>query len=457
MPTRLARADFAAEAGKLLKDKAVSTADVGISIVRLADKSSDCESVFRHQSDIPLIPASNLKVLTTSTAIDVLGKDFEFATTLIQIGDDIGLIGDGDPSFGDTELLKKFGQSSTSTFDSWAAGLKARGILKVKDVVVDDSIFTDAFLHKNWSAKQSHLRYEAEVAGININANCLDFYIEPKVRGDRVDYRLDPPTAYAPIKNDCVGGLENAVWLSREGEKNDVILKGQIDRANEEPISVTIHDPPMLAGTVLAESLKRAGIKVEGVLRRDSGLMKKRDAKVLAVHKTKLATVLARANKDSMNLYAEAMCKRSGAEGGKGGSWETGHLAMATFLRKCGVRADQFQLDDGCGLSRENRIAAGAMTAVLIHNYTSPAKELFLPSLAVGGVDGTLEKRFHDDLKGRVFAKSGFINRVSCLSGYVHTKHDKWYAFSILMNDVTSGDAKKVQERIVALVDRMEP
>ena len=285
----------------------------------------------------------------------------------------------------------------------------------------------------------------------------IDQSIEPKSRGERVDYHLDPPTGYAPIKNDCVAGLENAVWLSRDGEKNDVILKGQIDRANAEPISVTIHDPPMLAGTVLAESLKRVGIKVEGTIRREAGLAKKTDVKVLAVHKTQLSTVLARANKDSMNLYAEAMCKRAGAVGGKGGSWETGHAAMATFLRKCGVKADQFQLDDGCGLSRENRVAAAAMTAVLAHNYTSPVKELFLPSLAVGGVDGTLDKRFRDDLKGRVFAKSGFINRVSCLSGYVRTKHDKWYAFSILMNDVTSGDAKKVQEKIVALIDRAEP
>ena len=110
---------------------------------------------------------------------------------------------------------------------------------------------------------------------------------------------------------------------------------------------------------------------------------------------------------------------------------------------------------DGCGLSKKNGISANAIARVLAHDFSSRNRDIFIQSLSVAGQDGTLDNRFKDsDLRGRVMGKSGFINGVSALSGFVHAKDDRWYAFSILMNGV--GDVatcKQLQERIVKAID----
>jgi serine-type D-Ala-D-Ala carboxypeptidase/endopeptidase (penicillin-binding protein 4) len=167
-------------------------------------------------------------------------------------------------------------------------------------------------------------------------------------------------------------------------------------------------------------------------------------------------TVLARANKDSMNLYAESLCKRLGfAATGESGSWQNGTAALGQFLRAAGVGESEFKLDDGCGLSKENVISPHALIRVMAYDYHSANRRAFLETLAVGGVDGTLEDRFRGtDLKGRVFGKSGYVSGVRSLSGYLKAKDGHYYAFSILMNKVPEdGMAKPLQDRIVKSID----
>jgi D-alanyl-D-alanine carboxypeptidase/D-alanyl-D-alanine-endopeptidase (penicillin-binding protein 4) len=167
--------------------------------------------------------------------------------------------------------------------------------------------------------------------------------------------------------------------------------------------------------------------------------------------------VLARANKDSVNVYAESLCKRIGAAAtNEPGSWKNGIAANGAFLTKIGVSPAEFKFDDGCGLSKENTISANALCQVLAHNWHSKdVKDAFFTSLSIAGKDGTLEMRFQGtDLRGRVFGKSGFVNGVRTLSGYLKAKDDNWYAFSILMNslaDTVTG--KNLQEFIVRAVD----
>jgi D-alanyl-D-alanine carboxypeptidase/D-alanyl-D-alanine-endopeptidase (penicillin-binding protein 4) len=206
--------------------------------------------------------------------------------------------------------------------------------------------------------------------------------------------------------------------------------------------------------------LARNGVAVTGTTSRDRSVRQRYAAdsqgwSVVAALETKLSTVLERANKDSMNLYAEAMCKRLGREvSGQPGSWANGTAAIGDFLKRIGVPEEQFKLDDGSGLSRENAVSADAILKILSHNFQSPNREAFVSSLAVGGADGTFEKRFKNTLRGRVVGKSGYIAGVSCLSGYVKTEDNKWFAFSILMNGITdNGTAKTLQERIVAAID----
>jgi serine-type D-Ala-D-Ala carboxypeptidase/endopeptidase (penicillin-binding protein 4) len=213
---------------------------------------------------------------------------------------------------------------------------------------------------------------------------------------------------------------------------------------------------------VLRETLTANGVSMSGSVARDRNVHQRHAADpngwaVVAALETKLSTVLDRANKDSMNLYAECLCKRLGREvSGAPGSWANGTAAMTAFLKRIGVDELQFRLDDGCGLSRENTVSPDALVKVLSHNFHGKNRDIFLHSLAVPGEEGTFKTRFRGDLQSRLWGKSGYVSGVSAISGYFKGRDDRWYACSILMNNVpegTNGDAKKVQERIVAAVD----
>jgi D-alanyl-D-alanine carboxypeptidase/D-alanyl-D-alanine-endopeptidase (penicillin-binding protein 4) len=463
-----ARAQLDVEIGQVLDDHLLARAAVGIDIVRLGQSGGEGAVVYEQNSTMPLVPASNLKVITTSAALQSLGPDFKFRTLLLENkAGDLALVGDGDPTFGDAELLKKYGWDADTVFKTWAAGLVQKQVRSFHDLIIDDSVFDEEFLHPDWPADQTQKRYVAEIAGLNLNANCIDIYVRPQGYGRLVSFWMDPQTNYVAMKNMCISGGENAVWLSREPGTNDLVLRGSARNENTVPVSVTVQDPPMYAGTVLAERLKSAGMMMTGQIRRDrtvrgaywaSAQMNDGAWTLLAVHETPLASVIDRANKDSMNLYAECLCKRLGFAQSGEGTWKNGTAAVSQFLRSLDIPSSQYTLDDGCGLSKNNAISAHLMVTVLTHDYFSPNSATWMASLAVAGEDGTLAERFHGtDLRGRVIAKTGFVNGVSCLSGYLHAKDNNWYCFSIMFNGIPEGSnsgAKVLQERIVRAIDQ---
>ena len=461
--SQMARADLAGDIRAALQDKLLQKAQVGIQVVELGEKPAAARTVFAHQADLPLIPASNQKLLTTSAALEVLGEKFVFRTLLVQRGQDLVLIGDGDPTFGDAEMLRKAGWGVTTVFDNWAAQLPRQQVKTVANVLVDDSVFDENFAHPNWPADQLHKRYVAQVGGMNLNVNCVDFYLQVRGAGETVLFRMDPQTNYVTVQNSCISGGSDAVWLLRQTGANDLVLRGTTPTSNKEPVSVTIHDPAMFAATVLAERLVAGGLKVTGSVARDRTVRQRllegdKGFTVLAVHETPIGMVLARTNKDSMNLYAEALLKRMGfAASGRSGSWESGAAAVRGALRRIGVDQNQVRIDDGCGLSRQNAVTAQVLCSLLAHCFHGPGRDAMMASLAVAGQDGTLDKRFEGtDLRGRVVAKSGYIRQVSALSGYLRARNGSWYAFSILMNGVPEGSnwrMKAIQEQIVKAVD----
>jgi D-alanyl-D-alanine carboxypeptidase/D-alanyl-D-alanine-endopeptidase (penicillin-binding protein 4) len=391
--------------------------------------------------------------------LNALGADFKFKTMLVQRGEDLVLVGDGDPAFGDVELLKKSGLSATSVFEQWATQLKGQTF---RHVLVDDSIFEPSAMHPRWDAKQFQNKFSAEVSGMTFNVGSVDLAVKSAPGGDAV-YRMTPPTRYTPVRNTCVTGGRGGVIVTRNPGSNEISLRGGCT-ATEVTVSITVHDPALMAATVLAETLSSGGVKFTGSIGRDRSVRAKIGSgnsgiTVLAVHETALSTVLARANKDSVNLYAECLAKRIGAASGGTGSWETSSAAVTGFLKRIGIADTEFKVDDGCGLSRDDRITAHAMVQILHTNFTGRYRDEFMSSLAIGGKDGTLDNRFRD-MRGRVLAKTGYIANVSALSGYLKGRDDQWYAFSILMNGVpggANGRAKQLQEAIVKAIDSNLP
>ena len=117
------------------------------------------------------------------------------------------------------------------------------------------------------------------------------------------------------------------------------------------------------------------------------------------------------------------------------GSWADGDQAIRAFLRKCEIDDRQLVVADGSGLSEDNKLTSRLLTDLFAVTLSQPAGRSFLDSLAKGGVNGSLQKRFAG-LEGRVFAKTGYIGGVRALSGYVRTNQDQWLTFSIIYNNI---------------------
>jgi D-alanyl-D-alanine carboxypeptidase/D-alanyl-D-alanine-endopeptidase (penicillin-binding protein 4) len=169
--------------------------------------------------------------------------------------------------------------------------------------------------------------------------------------------------------------------------------------------------------------------------------------------------VLPRCNKDSLNLAAEAFVKTISAENTTGrinGEWHHGHVLIGRYLNTLGVPDAEFTLDDGSGLSPKNKLTANALSKVLLSMYKSDKWKLYKASLAVGGVDGTLDGRFTESkYKGKIVGKSGYISGVRTLSGVATTPRGD-YIFSILTRGGDVRTRQAINDIAEAIIDNIK-
>ena len=136
-------------------------------------------------------------------------------------------------------------------------------------------------------------------------------------------------------------------------------------------------------------------------------------------------------NQRSQNFYAEQVFKRVGAfSTKKTGSFATGSIAVSEFLKGLSIDANEYNIADGSGLSKNNKLSVNALTKVLEYFPEEMRKTLAVS----GNSDGTMKRRFIGSMKGKIYAKTGTINRVDALSGYIIDKNNEWHPFSIIVN-----------------------
>ena len=411
-----------------------------------------------HRSGEPFIPASNQKLLTSAFALARLGAAFEFTTTLYHAGGNLVIVGDGDPTLGDARVAAEAGRTIYDDLDAWASAVKARlGGSFGGDIVVCDPQGPERYRHPDWPAGQSDQWYAAAVATLNFNNNCLDVTLG--LDGDRVIPSITPQSRLITTVNKVAKGRRQS-WSARLGKgDSEMTLRGTIVRATTEPANVAVNDPPLLLGRVLAERLARAGVSFGGRIRRAEPVaVDLAQAQILGRKTTPLGVALTRANKRSLNMAAECIFLRAGD-----GTWAGSAERMTqTMVETFGLSGGELTVRDGGGLSRNNRITPAAMVKLLAAMNRRPDAAVFLSSLPVSGLDGTMEKRLDKPpYRGRVLGKTGYIAGVSALSGYVLDESGKpAVAFSILANKVPEGKGwkvKQLQDRICQwLVDAVE-
>ncbi len=456
--------------------------EVSVSVRACDDGDGPGREIVAIDATRPMIPASNMKVISTGAALHALGPDFEFVTRVVRHGDTFTIVGDGDPAFGDPAFFENLvftdadgrqrSLDEEALLGFWVDAIAASADDRPIRLLVDDSIFEPVFWHDGWNPNDRLKRYAAEVTGLNFHRNTLHFRPDATVGGSRPDWSDMRPRAGWLLDSSrnisTRGGPkdDSTAWISRLPESNDLTFRGTVKgrfSQSDDALEVTCHDPPMVLADLLAERLQDRGATVVSVGRADRPAPSDAVA-VGPVVRTPIAPIVERCNEESQNLYAESLLKRTvHARTGRPGSWaDADTIIEAIAIERLGEDAapllDAVHISDGSGLSRHNRVTASLLTAWLDSFDDDPAlRRLFVESLSRGGdpKDGTLAKRFRDLPEGcQVDGKSGYISGVSTLSGFVTAPDGRRWSFSVLCNDVAHDirGAKSLQERVARAI-----
>jgi D-alanyl-D-alanine carboxypeptidase/D-alanyl-D-alanine-endopeptidase (penicillin-binding protein 4) len=457
------------EVSRTVASHKLGSTRVGISIV---DMDSGVALANLHATD-PFTPASNMKLLTSGAALLVLGPDFVFKTELIRDGDRLIIKGAGDPALADPAVLNEMQPKLTvsDVMSALAGAVTKAGMTQVHEIIVDDRVFDRTYVHPEWPVDKLDRGYCAEVCGLNFHANVLWFYPGPNTQGPGTPatYSLEPdaPWVHVDVRARTVAEGKNSAWITREGADNQFVLRGDVHFQTQAPVEATLHDPAAFVGRLLAEQLSKSGIHVDQAAGQDEPAVRLATQQealtgtTIAVIKTPITEVLHRCNADSENLYAESLMKRMGnAVTKEPGSWANGAsvLRMMITQRLGADHAAATTIIDGSGLSRGNLVTPSTLTHWLTEMAKdAKCKDVFTEALATPGV-GTLKRRFHDArLQNQVRGKSGFINGVRCLSGYVISPSGKRVVYSVMVNDIQNDDqtreALELHEDIVKIAD----
>jgi len=433
----------------------------GVSIA-IAEEKGSGPVLFGLNAGTPLTIASVSKTFSTAAALAGLGKDYQFKTVLYRTGTvadgllsgSLLVVGGGDPN-----LSGRFYDNDIhAVFDRWADGLRAAGITRVSgDLLLNAAFFDDEFRNPGWPTGQEARWYEAPVSALSFNDNCISVSVGPGSRpGAPAAVRFQPSTSFLQAVSSArtVSARRGAkVAVARQAGSNIVTIAGTV------PFSmggwstvIAIDDPPRYFGTVLKERLASDGITVDGQVRLTATRPDATWAPV-ATTTSDLLPSIAVANKRSQSFYAEQIFKTLAAEKGKQGSWTEAVRLEKEFLRSLGLDPSRYDLYDGSGLNPHNRVAALDIVHFLRAMAASPLADDWVSTLAVSGNgDGTLRHRFRDHaVRGRVYAKTGSLDRVNSLAGFATAASGKSYVFAIVLNGrrVNDGTGHAFEDRVL--------
>ncbi len=420
-----------------------------------------------HNADLPLIPASNMKLLSSGAALLVLGPTFEFETDLVYDsaipGGRIVLHGSGDPALADPKLLEDMKLSVEDVLDGWIKALRDAGVSPGAELVVDHRVFDwNESVHPTWPVSQLNRWYCAEVAGVNFHANLLQLFAEPREPGRPPALKVEPSAPWLEIRNKArsVDRGNQTAWAERDSKGNGITLHGDV-RYRNSPVEVALRDSPDFVARLLAHRLKSAGLGPAKARLAEPG----EDLSAgRVVHRvtTNMATVMRRCNADSYNLYAESLLKRVGHEvTSTPGSWASGAAVLRmVLLERLGPEAGQaIIVADGSGMSRQNSVTARLVARWLVSMQQEPVVgEAFLASMPTAG-EGTLRRRFGEGtLDCELRAKTGYLTGVSAISGYLtQTGTGRRVVYSIITNQGARRApitlVRQMEEKIVGLSD----
>ena len=431
---------------KFLSDSSMIHASVSLCI-------ADAESgniISQYNPEKSLTQASLLKLITTATALEKLGKDYTFKTSLGYTGKikkgskklegDIVIKGGGDPTLGS----ENFPEFNEGLIDKWIKDIKALGIKKIAGrIIADDSYYDYEPVPAGWSWEDIGNYYGAGAYGLSISDNTLQIHFKTSGNGSLpVITNIFPEGSGIEFTNYLTAsGTEDNGYFFSAPFSNKGWITGTIPENKEDFIlKGSIPDPPLFLAKTLSEKLAAAGVKVNGKPATTRIMPEDKPGNFTLVSETispPLSAIIEVLNHKSVNLYAEHLIKELGKIFKNSGTTAAGVEVVKEFLDSTGIKTDGMFIEDGSGLSPGDAVNSAAMVKLLLYmKRNGKFFDDYLRSLPEAGKEGTLKNYFKDQVfESRLKVKSGSMTRVRSYAGYFTTLAGKEMIFCIIVNN----------------------
>ena len=429
--------------------------------------------LFEYNADKRFIPASNIKLFTAAAALIALSPDFRYETTLSTDGTinngvlsgNLIVNGTGDPAISG----HFYDGDPFSVFAEWASTLRAMGVREILgNIVIDNSIFSGEPYGDGWHVDDLINCYAAPIDAFSFNNNCISLTVSPSdIAGKPATITIEPATDYIrAISNvttrDTYGGgkLNFSYTTPRTLEVTGDLPLGAPPAVRY----IAVSHPARFGGFALKKTLESQGIAVKGDIlcirncpleaTPPPGEYRATDqTRTIAVHYSpKLSEIVKVVNKISNNLYSELLLLTTGKMMGNTATSKEAIPVVLDILKRAGVDANNLKMADGSGLSRHSLVTPRSIVSLLQVMARGPFSSYFMESLPLMGVAGSLANRLQGTpAAGRVMAKTGTMQNIRNMSGYISTENNDVLAFAILFNnqDVPVRSIDAVTDRII--------
>lgn len=389
-----------------------------------------------YNENTPLVPASTTKLLTTETALNLLGENYRWNTQLEYSGtvDENGvltgnlyIVGSGDPSLG----TNKAGASSyREIIDTFKEALSTEGIKKVNgDIIIQTALF-----------KGNISRLPENVVWLENNNYYLPVGATKEINpaNERLIVKRAMPTESVK-KYFYVSPYTNQMVYAEKYEGDGVL-------------TTKLPDAPAFLANSFRATLVKSGIAVTGKVQTKTVDGQPESRKTINVYKSPtLADIVYYTNQRSDNSLAEALLKTVGYFKKGNQTPDSGREVVTEHLKDVAFDFEGLNYMDGSGLSRNNKVTPISQVKYLTSLMGTKYYQTYFNSLPIGGQSGTLKKMFLENGNGQVFAKTGTLNKVKTLAGYIKTNSGKTLVFSLLVNNY-AGSVDMVKKRMEQII-----
>jgi D-alanyl-D-alanine carboxypeptidase/D-alanyl-D-alanine-endopeptidase (penicillin-binding protein 4) len=414
------------------------------------------DTLFERNADRQLLPASTMKLFTSSVALERFGPDYRFITEVLRegaLGSDgtvrgnLVLRGAGDPSFS-----RRFtdGASGETPMEAIAHLVAQAGVKHVSgDVIGDASAFEDRMVPEGWRKRYLGAHYAARVSALSYNENLLTVRVQPGARGAAISF--EPALAGIPVVNNVRVVAGRGARIGVKQTETGLEVRGTVGASGRGgEVQVVMEEPALMTTAAFQAALEAHGITVGGGVRLAKGASGA--PRVAALPSAPLSELVTTMNGESNNHFAELLFRNAARSVGVVGSAENANILLRRFLyEKAHVAPTDVYAADGSGLSTADRVTPRAMVQLLGYAAKAPWRDVLEQSLPVAGRTETLRRRMkYTPAMGNLRAKTGTTNDVASLGGYVTSRDGERLAFSFIYNGHDRWRAKEAMDAMGA-------